>query len=53
VDNIQVLESLGFEFVEGLDIQLSDGAVTTLGRSTEPQTMSRLGHYTFLIFVRK
>ena len=53
VDNIQVLESLGFEFVEGLDIQLSDGAVTTLGRSTEPQAMSRLGHYTFLIFVRK
>jgi len=53
VDNIQVLESLGFEFVEGLDIQLSDGAITNLGRSTEPQTMSRLGHYTFLIFVRK
>jgi len=53
VDNIQVLESLGFEFIEGLDFQLSDGAFTPLGRSAEPQTMSRLGHYTFLIFVRK
>ncbi|MHA2352472.1 MAG: hypothetical protein ACXABX_05070 [Candidatus Thorarchaeota archaeon] len=53
VDNVQVLESLGFEFLEGLDIDLSDKAVTLLFLSTEPQTMSRLGHYTFLVFIRK
>ncbi|MHA1964531.1 MAG: hypothetical protein ACXACG_10080 [Candidatus Thorarchaeota archaeon] len=53
VDNVQILESLGFEFLEGLDIDLSDESVTMLNRSTEPQTMSRLGHYTFLIFIRK
>ena len=53
VDNVQILESLGFEFLEGLDIDLSDGSSTLLDRSTDPQTMSRLGHYTFLVFVRK
>jgi SAM-dependent methyltransferase len=53
VDNVQILESLGYEFLEGLDIDLSDESLVQLGRSTEPQTMSRLGHYTFLIFVRK
>jgi hypothetical protein len=53
VDNVQILESLGFEFLEGVDIDLSDGSVTPLDRSTEPQSMSRLGHYSFLIFIRK
>lgn len=53
VDNVQILESLGFEFLEGLDIDLSDGSSTLLDRSADPQTMSRLGHYTFLVFVRK
>ncbi|MBY8997298.1 MAG: hypothetical protein KGD60_06170 [Candidatus Thorarchaeota archaeon] len=53
IDNVQILESLGFEFLEGQDIVLSNGSVTLLNRFTEPQTMSRLGHYTFLIFIRK
>jgi SAM-dependent methyltransferase len=53
VDNVQILESLGFDFLEGLDIDLLDESFLQLDRSTEPQTMSRLGHYTFLIFVRK
>ena len=53
VDNTEVLEALGFEFVEGLDITLSDVSIKSLDRTTDPQTMSRLGHYTFLVFVRK
>ncbi|MFW9798438.1 MAG: hypothetical protein ACFFE2_15475 [Candidatus Thorarchaeota archaeon] len=53
VDNIGVLESLGFEFLEGKDVDLAGGTVNDLKRDTKPQEMSRLGHYTFLIFVRK
>ena len=53
VDNVEILESLGFELLEGLDIDLSDESIIPLDRSSEPQTMSRLGHYTFLVFVRK
>jgi hypothetical protein len=53
VDNIQVLETIGFEFLEGKDIVLEDGSITDLDRQTNPQTMSRLGHYSFLIFISK
>ena len=53
VDNVQILESLGFEYLEGKDIDLADGSAIALDRHTEPQSMSRLGHYSFLIFVRK
>jgi hypothetical protein len=53
INNIEVLESLGFKFVEGLDITISDGSPKAVDRSTDPKTMSRLGHYTFLIFVRE
>ncbi len=52
VDNVKVLESIGFEFLEGKDIVLSDGSVLDLKRGTDPKGMSRLGHYTFLIFTR-
>jgi hypothetical protein len=53
VDNIEVLESIGFEFLEGKDIDLSEGSVLDLDRDSQPHNMSRLGHYTFLIFVSK
>jgi SAM-dependent methyltransferase len=53
VDNVQILESLGFEYLEGKDIDLADGSAIAFDRHTEPQSMSRLGHYSFLIFVRK
>jgi len=53
VDNVKVLESLGFKYLDGKDIDLSDGSITALERHTEPHSMSRLGHYTFLIFVRE
>jgi SAM-dependent methyltransferase len=53
VDNVKVLESLGFQYLDGQDINLADGSVKALERHTEPQTMSRLGHYTFLVFIRE
>jgi hypothetical protein len=52
IDNVKVLESIGFQFLEGKDIDLADGSITSLGRHTEPQEMSRLRHYSFLIFIR-
>ena len=51
-DNIKILENLGFRFLDGKDVILADGSVSTIDRDTEPQKMSRLGHYTFLIFIR-
>ncbi|MHA2200637.1 MAG: hypothetical protein ACXABN_12200 [Candidatus Thorarchaeota archaeon] len=53
VDNISVLESVGFAFVEGTDIDLSAGTMSTINRETPPESMSRLNHYSFLIFSRK
>jgi hypothetical protein len=53
VDNVRVLESVGFEFLEGFDINLSNESVTSLDRFTGPDNMSRLDHYSFLIFTRR
>ena len=53
VDNVKVLESLGFRYLDGQDIDLTDGSVKALDRHTKPQLMSRLGHYTFLVFIRE
>ena len=53
VNNIEVLENVGFEFLEGKDIDLSDGSFSELERDTEPRNLSRLGHYSYLIFVAK
>jgi len=53
VDNVKILESIGFQYLDGKDINLSDGSITTLDRHAKPNSMSRLGHYTFLVFFRK
>ncbi len=53
VDNVGILESVGFEFLEGFDINLLDGSVVSINHFTEPKTMSSLGHYSFLIFIRR
>jgi len=50
IDNIQVLEQHGFHFVEGFDIATSSGETTLVDRATDHRTMSRLNHYTVLIF---
>ena len=53
VDNVKVLENIGFEFVEGFDIDLSSGKISGIDRTTPPETMSRLNHYSFLVFLKK
>ncbi|MHA1951078.1 MAG: hypothetical protein ACW987_14575 [Candidatus Thorarchaeota archaeon] len=53
VDNVKILNSIGFDFVEGVDIELSSGNVTAIDRETAPESMSRLNHYSFLIFTKK
>ncbi|MGY5879710.1 MAG: hypothetical protein RTV31_05640 [Candidatus Thorarchaeota archaeon] len=50
VDNIAVLEEIGFTFLEGLDIILSTGEKTLLEKNVGLDELSKLGHYTFLIF---
>jgi len=53
VDNVKVLESVGFVFLEGTDIDLSSGRVSPIDRKTSPESMSRLNHYSFLVFSKK
>ncbi|MFW9958763.1 MAG: hypothetical protein ACFFCT_11890 [Candidatus Odinarchaeota archaeon] len=50
VDNISVLENTGFEYVEGIDIDLKNEHITSIEPNSNPETFSRLGHYTFLVF---
>ncbi len=52
VNNVDILESVGFQFLDGKDINLKDSSVTKLDRNSDPISMSRLGHYSFLIFIR-
>ncbi len=52
VDNISVLEKIGFEFLQGIDITLSTGEKTFLEKNVLLDQLSNLGHYTFLIFSR-
>ncbi len=52
VDNISVLEKIGFEFLHGIDITLSTGEKTFLEKNVILDQLSNLGHYTFLIFSR-
>jgi SAM-dependent methyltransferase len=53
VDNVKVIENVGFAFVEGIDIDLSTGSISEIGRETAPESMSRLNHYSFLVFSKK
>ncbi|MHA2359659.1 MAG: hypothetical protein ACXAB5_05265 [Candidatus Thorarchaeota archaeon] len=52
VDNVAVLESIGFDLVEGLEIDVEKGTVSQIDRETTPKSMSRLNHYSFLVFSR-
>ena len=44
IDNVKVLEDTGFEFVEGLDVELSTKNIVKIDRETPPESMSRLNH---------
>ena len=50
VDNVTILQNLGFNFIEGIDIDLESGKPCFIEANQDPKTMSRLGHYTFLVF---
>lgn len=50
VDNISVLGKVGFSFIEGFDITISTSQKTLLEKNVRLEELSKLGHYTFLIF---
>lgn len=49
VDNIDVLSGIGFSFIEGIDIKLNSGEVLPISEDAELDTLSRMGHYTYLV----
>jgi predicted SAM-dependent methyltransferase len=53
IDNVKVLEEIGFDFSEGYDIDLSTNKIIDINRDTPPKSMSRLNHYSFLILSKK
>ncbi len=50
VDNVTVLESIGFRLVEGFAIDLTNGSIDFLDRNTPLDLMSTMNHYSFLVF---
>jgi hypothetical protein len=52
VDNITALERVGFKFKQGVDITLANGDISYLGKHSEMQKLSQLGHYTFFLFMK-
>jgi hypothetical protein len=49
VDNIDVLSRVGFLFIEGIDVELESGEVSHISKGAELDTLSRMGHYTYLV----
>ena len=52
VDNVALLEEVGFKYLQGVDVNLSTGEKTFLEKNVLLDQLSNLGHYTFLIFSR-
>lgn len=50
VDNMSVLEDIGFKFRQGIDITISTGEKIVLRKDVELNKLSNLGHYTFFLF---
>ncbi|MFX1482397.1 MAG: hypothetical protein ACFFCP_04325 [Promethearchaeota archaeon] len=50
VDNVAVLESIGFKFMEGLDVNLADRSISYVRKNAKPQNLIRLNHYVFMVF---
>ncbi len=50
IDNVKVLNECGFVFIEGMDFDLRSKKATKLTSEAAPEVLSRLGHYTFLVF---
>ncbi len=53
VDNITILEKVGFTFLEGMDITLSTGGQKLLKKTVGLDELSNLGHYTFFLFIKR
>jgi hypothetical protein len=49
VDNLDVLSRVGFSFMEGIDVELKSGEVSLISEDSESDTLSRMGHYTYLV----
>ena len=52
IDNISILEKLGFSYIEGVDISLSSGEKKLLEKNNQLNQLSKLNHYTFFVFSR-
>ncbi|MFW9801495.1 MAG: hypothetical protein ACFFFC_02530 [Candidatus Thorarchaeota archaeon] len=52
VDNLDVLGRVGFSFIEGIDVELDSGEVTLISDDAELDTLSRIGHYTYLVLTK-
>lgn len=52
VDNISVLENIGFTLLEALDITIATGEKIVLEKEVPLSQLSKLGHYTFLVFAK-
>jgi SAM-dependent methyltransferase len=53
VDNISILEKVGFSYIEGIDIVLSSGTKILLEKHIQLDQLSMLNHYTFFVFSRR
>lgn len=50
IDNVQILESIGFDYVQGVDVEIESGRVETYGERPNQDQLCRSGHYSFLVF---
>jgi hypothetical protein len=50
VDNVEVLTRCGFGYLGGLDVDLKTKKVESIDSDFDLESLSRLGHYTFLVF---
>ncbi|TFG33607.1 hypothetical protein EU527_07690 [Candidatus Thorarchaeota archaeon] len=50
VDNVSILQDMGFEFAEGVDIDLETQEIRFFEVHQDYHSFSRLNHYTYLIF---
>ncbi|MHA2004086.1 MAG: hypothetical protein ACW960_08270 [Candidatus Thorarchaeota archaeon] len=49
VDNLDVLSRVGFSFIEGIDVELKSGEASQIKEGANLDTLSRMGHYTYLV----
>ncbi|TFG28981.1 hypothetical protein EU527_16590 [Candidatus Thorarchaeota archaeon] len=52
VDNIAILQEIGFQFKEGIDVDLETLEVVSFQADKDYHTFSRLNHYTCLFFTK-